>query len=145
MGKIMRQVVEEFRRISGTHPLITKSEENDAVLGWRVGMERGVKVTLVATKMMNFLRRLNTIVLPRVRDFEGLYPNDFITDDEKAMPKFELVIETSSYRQPDALQMMKDFGFPFGDPRPPKVVIEEEEDYDPYAKFKKGKTMWCSS
>ncbi|CAK9052734.1 50S ribosomal protein L5 [Durusdinium trenchii] len=69
--KIMNQVIEEARRISGQHPSVITFNTNDAQQGIRKGDKCGVKVNLEGQLMQDFLYRLNTIVLPRVRDFQG--------------------------------------------------------------------------
>ncbi|CAK9067989.1 unnamed protein product, partial [Durusdinium trenchii] len=86
--KIMNQVIEEARRISGQHPSVITFNTNDAQQGIRkagrllqvtatksapAGDKCGVKVNLEGQLMLgqDFLYRLNTIVLPRVRDFQG--------------------------------------------------------------------------
>jgi len=141
--KILNQVVEELRRISGKHPRIVKAKKNINAFQWRRGYPAGVAVTLMGPLMYDFLHRLNTIILPRVRDFEGLYPNSFdnygnfwmgfanqepfreldeLVDERELVHGFDIGIVTSCMTQPDGLALMKKFGFPFGDPRTPKPV-----------------------
>jgi len=143
--KILNQVVEEIRRISGKQPYITKARVNVAALQWRKGMQCGVAVTLKGDKMMDFLNRLNTLILPRVRDFEGLWPTsvdnwgnfwmgfenqepfkelDALVDSRELVHGFDVGIINNCFTQADGLKLMKDYGFPFGDPRPPKVKPE---------------------
>lgn len=141
--KIMNQCIEELRRISGMHPRIVKARKNVAAFGWRVGMPCGVAVTMYGDLMMDFLKRLNMIILPRVRDFEGLHPSsitnfgnfwmgidsqepfkelDELVDQREIVHGFDVGIHTNCLTQPDGLALMKDFGFPFGDPRPRKGI-----------------------
>jgi len=141
--KIINQCIEELRRISGMHPRIVKARKNVAAFGWRIGMPCGVAVTMYGDLMRDFLKRLNTIILPRVRDFEGLYPSsvtnfgnfwmgvdsqepfkelDELVDTREIVHGFDVGIHTNCLTQPDGLQLMKDFGFPFGDGRPRKGI-----------------------
>eukprot|EP00439_Symbiodinium_sp_Y106_P083566 s1539_g23.t2 len=155
--KIMNQVIEELRRVSGVHPVATYFTTNNAELGYRIGDKSGAKVNIRGHLMNDFLQRLNTIVLPRVRDFEGLDPTSFnrkanywmhlpsqepfneldeLLDSREVVHGFNIRILNNCFTQPDALKLMKDFGFPFGDPKPKRVRVPK----DPYAKFKnKGK------
>ena len=60
--------------IAGQKPVITKAKKSIAQFKLREGMPIGVKVTLRRERMYEFLDRLVTIALPRVRDFRGLNP-----------------------------------------------------------------------
>jgi len=137
--KITNQIIEEMRRISGVHPKIVKARKNVQTFGWRVGYPCGVAATLTGDLMIDFLTRLNTVTLPRVRDFEGLVPNSFdqdgnffmgfqnqdafkeldaMIDDREFIHGFDVGIVNNCMNRVEGLQLMKDFGFPFGDPRP---------------------------
>jgi len=141
--KIMNQVTEEMRRISGMHPRVVKAKANLNVYGWREGMPCGVAVTLRGKLMTDFMTRLNMVILPRVRDFEGLYPNSFdndgnywmgfenqepfrelddMIDDRVLTHGFYVGIINNCFTQMDGLALMKNFGFPFGDPHPPRPL-----------------------
>jgi large subunit ribosomal protein L5 len=136
--KIINQVVEELRRVSGMHPRLTRAKESINAFGWRKGDVCGAAVTIYGPKMYDFLERLNTIILPRIRDFEGLHPSSFdnrgnfwmgfenqeafkeldeLIDSREIVHGFDLGILNNCLTQPDGLKLMKDFGFPFGDPR----------------------------
>ena len=67
----------EMQAIAGQKPVITKAKQAIAVYKLRAGMAIGVKVTLRQDRMYEFLDRLVTIALPRVRDFRGLSPKSF--------------------------------------------------------------------
>src|SRR6185437_5393993 len=67
----------EMQRIAGQKPVITKAKKSIAQFKLREGMPIGVKVTLRRDRMYEFLDRLVTIALPRVRDFRGLNPKSF--------------------------------------------------------------------
>ncbi|MCP5080916.1 MAG: 50S ribosomal protein L5 [Alphaproteobacteria bacterium] len=76
-SKLINSVYEDMMLISGQKPVITKARKSIATFKLREGMNIGVKVTLRQARMYEFLDRLITIALPRVRDFRGLSPNSF--------------------------------------------------------------------
>ena len=63
--------------IAGQKPIVTKAKKANASFKLREGMSVGLKVTLRKQKMYEFLDRLVTIALPRVRDFRGVNPKSF--------------------------------------------------------------------
>ena len=67
----------EMQAIAGQKPVITKAKKSIAQFKLREGMPIGCKVTLRRDRMYEFLDRLVTVALPRVRDFRGLNPNSF--------------------------------------------------------------------
>lgn len=75
--KRLDEAVDHLAQITGQKPQITSSKK--AVSGFRLreGMEVGARVTLRGKRMYDFLDRLVTLALPRVRDFRGLNPNGF--------------------------------------------------------------------
>jgi len=75
--KIIEYAVEEISNISGQKAVSTLSKKDVAAFKLRKGMPVGVKVTLRGTKMYEFLDRLVTSALPRVRDFSGIKANGF--------------------------------------------------------------------
>jgi len=72
--KILNTVVDEISAITGQKAVITKAKKAISNFKLRAGIPLGVRVTLRKEKMWSFLDRLNTLALPRVRDFRGL-PN----------------------------------------------------------------------
>ncbi len=74
---LMEDAVEALRSITGQQPVLTRARRSVAGFRLRRGMPIGCKVTLRGTRMYEFLDRLVSIVLPRVRDFRGLSPNAF--------------------------------------------------------------------
>ena len=72
--KILNEVVEQVTVITGQKAVITKAKKAISNFKLREGLAIGVRVTLRREKMWAFLDRLNTLTLPRVRDFRGL-PN----------------------------------------------------------------------
>jgi large subunit ribosomal protein L5 len=75
--KHMEDAVAALAQISGQKPLVTKSRMAIANFRLREGMPIGCKVTLRGPRMYEFLDRLISLALPRVRDFRGLNPNAF--------------------------------------------------------------------
>jgi large subunit ribosomal protein L5 len=75
--KYLEEAVSALTQITGQKPLVTKSRQ--AISGFRLreGMDIGCKVTLRGIRMFEFLDRLISLALPRVRDFRGLNPNAF--------------------------------------------------------------------
>ena len=75
--KLVEQAVEELTLISGQKAVPTLSKKDVASFKLRKGMPIGAKVTLRGNKMFEFLDRLISIALPRVRDFQGIKPGGF--------------------------------------------------------------------
>lgn len=76
-SKVLDDAVEELTIISGQKPVITKAKKSIANFKLREGMPIGCKVTLRGERMYQFLDKLVSIALPRVRDFHGVNPNAF--------------------------------------------------------------------
>lgn len=76
-SKVIDSVVADISAITGQKPIVTKAKKSVANFKLRQGMNIGVKVTLRADRMYEFLDRLFNIALPRVRDFRGINPNSF--------------------------------------------------------------------
>ena len=75
--KILDNAVGDLQKISGQKPVITKARKSIAVWKIRTGYPIGCMVTLRQQRMYEFLDRLVSIALPRVRDFRGLNPQSF--------------------------------------------------------------------
>ena len=75
--KLVDQAVDELTLISGQKAVPTLSKKDVASFKLRKGMPIGAKVTLRGNKMFEFLDRLISIALPRVRDFHGIKPSGF--------------------------------------------------------------------
>jgi large subunit ribosomal protein L5 len=76
-SKVLKNLQDELALISGQKPIVTKAKKSIAAFKLREGMPIGCKVTLRRDKMYEFLDRLTHIVLPRVRDFNGLSKKSF--------------------------------------------------------------------
>src|SRR5262249_35383192 len=76
-AKILDTATDELRSITGQKPVITKAKKSIASFKLRQGMPIGVVVTLRGDRMYEFLDRLMSVALPRVRDFRGVSPKAF--------------------------------------------------------------------
>ena len=76
-SKKLTQARESLETIAGQRAVLTKARKSIAAFKLREGMNIGCKVTLRAVRMYEFVDRLVTIALPRVRDFRGLNPKSF--------------------------------------------------------------------
>ena len=75
--KLLDSAVEELGSITGQRPVVTKAKKSIAVFKLRAGQKIGVMVTLRRDKMWDFVDRLVSFALPRVRDFKGVSPKAF--------------------------------------------------------------------
>lgn len=75
--KVMDFAVRDLESISGQKPIVTKSKKSVAGFKIRDGWPIGCKVTLRGERMYEFLNRLISIAIPRIRDFRGLSPKSF--------------------------------------------------------------------
>lgn len=76
-SKLLDAAVEDLRIITGQQPMITRAKKSIAAFKLRKGMPIGAKVTLRGDRMWEFLDRLLSVALPRIRDFRGLSPTQF--------------------------------------------------------------------
>ncbi len=76
-SKVLDDAVEELTQIAGQKPVVTKAKHSIANFKLREGMPIGCKVTLRGERMYQFLDKLVSIALPRVRDFHGVNGNSF--------------------------------------------------------------------
>lgn len=75
--KAIDAVIEDIRTITGQQPVVTRAKKSVAAFKVREGMRIGVKVVLRGIRMYDFVDRLVSIALPRVRDFRGVSPRAF--------------------------------------------------------------------
>jgi len=105
--KKVETAAQEMELIAGQKPVITKAKTSIAQFKLREGMPIGVKVTLRGDRMFEFVDRLVTIALPRVRDFRGLNPKSFDGRGNFAMGlKEQLVFPEINYDQIDKVRGM---------------------------------------
>jgi large subunit ribosomal protein L5 len=131
-SKKINSAVNDLTLIAGQKPVITKSRTSIATFKLREGMNIGAKVTLRRTRMYEFLDRLVTIALPRVRDFRGLNPKSFdgrgnfamgvkehiifpeiIYDRVDQIWGMDIIVCTTAKTDDEARALLKAFNFPF--------------------------------
>jgi large subunit ribosomal protein L5 len=124
--------VQDMTLISGQKPVVIRAKKAEANFKLREGMPIGVKVTLRRRRMYEFLDRLVTIAMPRVRDFRGLNPRSFDGrgnyalglkeqiifpeidyDKMDAIRGMDIVIVTSAKTNKEAMALLKGFDLPF--------------------------------
>jgi large subunit ribosomal protein L5 len=122
----------EMELIAGQKPVVTRATKSIAQFKLREGMPIGCKVTLRRERMYEFLDRLITIALPRVRDFRGLNPKSFDGRGNYAMglkeqlvfPEIsydridkvrgmDIIVTTTARTDDEARELLRLFGFPF--------------------------------
>jgi large subunit ribosomal protein L5 len=105
--KRVESAAAEMTLIAGQKPVITRAKKSIAQFKLREGMPIGCKVTLRRDRMYEFLDRLITIALPRVRDFRGLNPKSFDGHGNYAMGlKEQIVFPEINYDQIDKVRGM---------------------------------------
>ena len=122
----------EMEKIAGQKPVITKAKKSIAQFKLREGMAIGCKVTLRRERMYEFLDRLITVAMPRIRDFRGLNPKSFDGRGNYAMglkeqivfPEIsydqiekvrglDVIVTTTAQTDDEARELLRLFGFPF--------------------------------
>ncbi len=130
--KKVQVAAEEMELIAGQKPVITKAKKSIAQFKLREGMPIGCKVTLRRDRMYEFLDRLVTIAMPRIRDFRGLNPRSFDGHGNYAMglkeqivfPEIsydriekvrgmDIIVTTTAKTDEEARELLRLFGFPF--------------------------------
>ncbi|WP_156841609.1 50S ribosomal protein L5 [Novosphingobium aquimarinum] len=130
--KKVQIAAEEMQLIAGQKPVITKARKSIAQFKLREGMPIGCKVTLRRERMYEFLDRLVTIAMPRIRDFRGLNPKSFDGRGNYAMglkeqiifPEIsydriekvrgmDIIVTTTAKTDEEARELLRLFGFPF--------------------------------
>jgi large subunit ribosomal protein L5 len=76
-ARMLEAAVDDITTITGQKPVITKARKSIAGFKLREGMSIGAKVTLRGDRMWEFIDRLVSVSIPRIRDFRGLNPNAF--------------------------------------------------------------------
>jgi large subunit ribosomal protein L5 len=131
-SKKLTSAIEALTAISGQKPVTTKARKSIAAFKLREGMNVGAKVTLRKDQMYEFLDRLVTIALPRVKDFRGLNGRSFDGRGNYAMgikehivfPEInydqidqiwgmDIVVCTTARTDAEAKALLKEFDFPF--------------------------------
>ena len=130
--KKVQTAAEEMALIAGQKPVITIAKKSIAQFKLREGMPIGCKVTLRRDRMYEFMDRLVTIAMPRIRDFRGLNPKSFDGrgnyalgikehivfpeinyDKAEAMWGMDVIIATTAKTDDEARALLRHFNFPF--------------------------------
>ena len=131
-SKLLEAAVNDLTAISGQKPVVTKARKSIAGFKIREGQSIGCKVTLRGEIMYNFLDKLITVSLPRVRDFRGLSRKAFDGrgnytigikeqlvfpeiefDDIVKVRGMDIVIVTTARTNEEALALLEELGIPF--------------------------------
>jgi large subunit ribosomal protein L5 len=106
-SKAIDSAASDLAKITGQRPIITKAKKSIAAYKLREGMPIGCKVTLRGERMYEFLDRLFTFSLPRVRDFRGINPNSFDGRGNYALGiKEQLIFPEIDYDKIDKIRGM---------------------------------------
>ncbi len=131
-SKVLDNAVEELALISGQKPMITRAKKSIAGFRLREGMPIGAKVTLRGERMYEFLQKLISVSLPRVRDFRGISKKAFDgrgnytlgVKEQLIFPEInydkvnkvrgmDIVIVTTSNTDEEARELLAQLGMPF--------------------------------
>jgi large subunit ribosomal protein L5 len=105
--KVMDAAVADLAKITGQKPLVTKSRKAIASFKIRAGLQIGCKVTLRGERMYEFLDRLISIAMPRIRDFRGVSPRSFDGQGNYSLGvKEQIIFPEIQYDQIDQLRGM---------------------------------------
>lgn len=105
--KVMEHAVSDMTKISGQKPIVTKARKSIAGFKVREGWPIGCKVTLRRERMYEFLDRLISVAIPRVRDFRGLSPKSFDGRGNYSMGvKEQIIFPEIDYDKIDTLRGM---------------------------------------
>jgi large subunit ribosomal protein L5 len=130
--KILQSAVSDMEKISGQKPVVTLARKSIAGFKIRDDMPIGCKVTLRSDRMYEFLDRLISISIPRIRDFRGLSPKSFDGrgnysmgvkeqiifpeidyDKIDTLRGMDITITTTAQTDEEGLALLKLFNFPF--------------------------------
>jgi large subunit ribosomal protein L5 len=130
--KILDNAVGDMEKIAGQKPIVTHARKSIATFKIREGWPIGCKVTLRRERMYEFLDRLITIAIPRIRDFRGLNPRSFDGrgnysmgvreqiifpeidyDKVDALRGMDIVITTTARSDAEGRALLEAFNFPF--------------------------------
>jgi len=105
--KVMDAAVTDLQKITGQKPLVTKSRKAIASFKIREGLAIGCKVTLRGARMYEFLDRLISIAIPRIRDFRGVSARSFDGQGNYSMGvKEQIIFPEIQYDQIDQIRGM---------------------------------------
>lgn len=131
-SKALDSAVEELTLISGQKPIVTRAKKSIAAFRLREGMPIGTKVTLRGERMYEFLQKLISVSLPRVRDFRGISKKAFDgrgnytlgVKEQLIFPEIEydkvgkirgldIVIVTTANTDEESKELLQQMGMPF--------------------------------
>ena len=131
-SKVINGAIADLTAITGQKPMVTKARKSIAQFKLRDGMPIGAHVTLRGDRMWEFLDRLLTLALPRIRDFRGLNPKQFdgngnytfgLTEqsmfheiDQDKIDRvrgFDITVVTTAKNDEEGRALLKALGFPF--------------------------------
>ena len=131
-GKLIEGALRDLTAITGQKPQVTKARKSIAQFKLREGMPIGAHVTLRGDRMWEFLDRLLTLALPRIRDFRGLSPRQFdgrgnftfgLTEqvmfheiDQDKIDRsrgMDITVVTTATNDDEGRALLKQLGFPF--------------------------------
>ncbi len=131
-AKLLEESVAELTAITGQKPIITKAKKSIASFKLREGNPIGCKVTLRGNRMYQFLDKLITVSMPRIRDFHGISKNSFDGrgnytlgvkeqiifpeinyDQVNVVRGMDIVIVTTAKSDKEALSLLTGLGMPF--------------------------------
>lgn len=137
-AKDLTDVVENVRLITGQHPVITKAKKAISNFKLREGMPVGVTVTLRGERMYDFLDKLVSVTLPRVRDFRGISIKGFDQqgnyslglsdhlvfpeinpDDINKVHGIQICVSTTAKTAEEGHALLRELGFPFREDKTP--------------------------
>jgi len=139
--KLLDSVLEELTIITGQRPVVNRARKSISNFSLREGMPVGVSVTLRKQRMYDFLDRLITAAIPRVRDFRGL-PNksfdgrgnytmgvkeqiifpEINYDRVQKVHGMDITVVTSTNKDDEAFALLREMGFPFrGEEKPVQI------------------------
>lgn len=130
--KLLDTMVENLKKITGQIPQRRQAKKAISGFGIRKGMVVGLRVTLRANRMYDFLDKLANVVLPRTRDFRGINPKGFDgqgnytlgikehtvfpeikTEDVEKIHGLEISIVTTAKKDEEGKELLRLLGFPF--------------------------------
>ena len=131
-SKVMDGAVDDLTRITGQKPLVTKARKSIAQFKLREGQPIGAHVTLRGDRAWEFIDRLVTLALPRIRDFRGLSPKQFDGNgnytfglqeqsvfheiDQNRIDRvrgFDITVVTTAKSDDEGRALLRHLGFPF--------------------------------
>ena len=132
--KAIDAAIQDIATISGQKPVVTRAKKSIAAYKLRAGMPIGVKVTLRGQRMYEFVDRLLSVALPRVRDFQGVSPKAFDgrgnytlgIKEQLIFPEInydkidkvrgmDIIFVTTANTDEEASELLRGFGMPFRD------------------------------